>query len=184
MPFSLFKRYHSIKRYREILFVLIKYGFEDVVERLHIGIVVSKISGVRMKKLLSLSPAERLRLAIEELGPTFIKFGQILSMRSDILPDEYIKELEKLQDELPPFSAGEAVKIIEEELDHTLAAVFEEFDPIPVAAGSIAQVHRAKLRSGEAVAVKVQRPNIRKVIDQDLTILRELMALVTQYIPA
>ncbi|HAW70871.1 MAG TPA: 2-octaprenylphenol hydroxylase, partial [Firmicutes bacterium] len=114
----------------------------------------------------------RLRHALEELGPTFIKLGQLLSVRRDIFPADIIEELRKLQDSVQPFSFLEVKSIIEDELNDKLENIYTEFCESPVAAASIAQVHRAKLHSGTQVAVKVQRPEIEQIIHLDLEILK------------
>jgi len=123
-------------------------------------------------------------MAIEELGPTFIKLGQILSNRPDLIPRELQVELEKLQENVPPFSAKEAAAAVEKELGRPVQEVFREFDREPVAAASIAQLHRAVLPSGETVAVKIQRPRLLELVSVDVEILRELAGLVERYVPA
>lgn len=123
------------------------------------------------EQLLKQSEAERLRLALEELGPTFIKFGQILSTRHDLVPEEYIRELSKLQDRVPPFSYQEAKEMIEKEFGKSLDEIFMSFDPEPIAAASIGQVHHARLHEGDEVAVKVMRPGVEELIETDLFIL-------------
>ncbi|MGH8477832.1 MAG: AarF/UbiB family protein [Methylococcales bacterium] len=115
--------------------------------------------------------AKRLRAALEELGPTFSKLGQVLSTRPDLLPPEYIEELAMLQDHVPPLVEHEVVRVMEQELGVPWEDVFESIDPIPLAAGTIAQVHRATLASGDRVVVKVQRPTARESIEQDLALL-------------
>ncbi|MGH8549044.1 MAG: AarF/UbiB family protein [Methylococcales bacterium] len=115
--------------------------------------------------------AKRLRAALEELGPTFSKLGQVLSTRPDLLPPEYIEELAMLQDHVPPLVEQEVVRVMEQELGVPWEDVFESIDPIPLAAGTIAQVHRATLASGDRVVVKVQRPTARESIEQDLALL-------------
>jgi ubiquinone biosynthesis protein len=119
--------------------------------------------------------AKRLREALEELGPTFSKLGQVLSTRPDLLPPEFIEELASLQDHVPPLSEAEVVKVMEEELGVPWEDVFESIDPTPLAAGTIAQVHRATLANADRVVVKVQRPGAREDIEQDLALL-ELFA--------
>ncbi|MCP2041826.1 ubiquinone biosynthesis protein [Neisseria sp. HSC-16F19] len=118
------------------------------------------------------APPVRLRLALESLGPIFVKFGQVLSTRPDLLPPAYAAELARLQDKVPPFDGAVAVAQITADLGQSPDALFAEFDPVPVASASIAQVHRARLFGGEAVAVKVLRPQILPVIEQDLALLR------------
>jgi ubiquinone biosynthesis protein len=174
-------------RYSEIVSVLVKYGFVDVVDALHLSPYLA--AGRRVLSALGHdghpepSRAVRLRLALEELGPTFIKFGQALSTRADLLPSDVIAELTLLQDSVPPLQTGVAEKAIEKDLGAGISDIFLEFDPQPLAAASIAQVHRATLNSGEIVAVKVRRPGIEGVIDADLAILADLAALAERYLP-
>src|SRR5919198_3530988 len=115
--------------------------------------------------------AESLRLALEELGPTFAKLGQILSTRPDLLPPEFVAELEKLQDDVPPLTEAEVVLVMEEELGVPWEDVFESIEPEPLAAGTIGQVHRATLEGGARVVVKVQRPGAAEEIERDLGLL-------------
>lgn len=171
------KRYKHLQRYREIMGVLLKHGFGHILRNLGLLDFPSiKAKSVLKKEPVAeiLSPAQRLRLALEELGPTFIKIGQILSTRPDILPPDYIKELEKLQDRVPAFSFEEVKHQIESELELPTEQLFEEFDPEPLAAASIGQVHRAVLAGGREVAVKVRRPGIEKVIETDIEILYDV----------
>src|SRR5207302_4400073 len=116
--------------------------------------------------------ARRLREAMEELGPTFAKLGQILSTRPDLLPPEFIEELSTLQDQVPPLTEAEVVQVMEEELGVPWEDVFESIDPQPLAAGTIGQVHTATLEGGERVVVKVQRPGARDEIMRDVGLLR------------
>jgi ubiquinone biosynthesis protein len=127
--------------------------------------------------------AERIRSAMEELGPTFAKLGQILSTRPDLLPPEFIEELATLQDNVPPLTESEVVRVMEEELGVPWEDVFESIEPTPMAAGTIAQVHRATLADGSRVVVKVQRPTAREDIMQDLALL-QLFAEKTEHRPA
>lgn len=127
---------------------------------------------------------ELVRMAFEELGPTFIKFGQVLSNRTDMLPRDLTIELARLQDEVPPFAGENAIEIVEEELGSSVSSVYGEFDLEPRASASIAQVHRAVLRDGTEVAVKVQRPGIRHTIETDLEILQYIAGLAERYVPA
>ncbi len=124
---------------------------------------------------------ERLRMALEELGPVFIKFGQMLSTRPDLLPADVATELAKLQDEVPPFQAAEAIAIIEQSLGAGIDKLFAEFDATPMASASVAQVHSAQLKTGEPVVVKVLRPGIESVIRQDIALLFTLARLVQRY---
>jgi len=131
----------------------------------------------------ALSTPQRLRLALEALGPTFVKLGQILSTRPDLLPPDYIAELSRLQDTVPPVPWETIQNCLEEELGTPLSAHFASFDPQPIAAASLAQVHPATLRDGTEVVVKVQRPHIRQVIETDLEILSDLAWLAQQHTP-
>jgi ubiquinone biosynthesis protein len=169
-------------RYGEILAVLIKYGFDDVLANLNLdpyrSIARRLLPGRRDRSVARrLSRWERIRLALEELGPTFIKLGQFLSSRADILPADLIEQLEKLQDSVAPIAVAEARAIVSRELKAPLESVFEEFMDVPVASASIAQVHKARLVGGEVVALKIQRPRIASRIRTDLDILFHLTAL-------
>lgn len=128
-----------------------------------------------------LSRAARLRLALEALGPVFIKFGQMLSTRRDLLPEDIADELQKLQDQVPPFCGEEATRLIEQALGEPVTQVFADFSSVPLASASVAQVHKATLHSGEEVVVKVIRPKIHKTIDQDLQLLHTLAQLIERY---
>ena len=152
--------------------VLVKYGLDYFVDRSKAGFLlkIKKGTGNYQK----LTAPERLRLALEELGPTFVKFGQILSTRPDFLSPAFIKELEKLQDRVPPFSSFQAQKIIEAELNKPLEKLFKKFEDKPVAAASLSQVHKAILPNNEVVAVKIQRPSIEEIIALDIGILENL----------
>jgi len=159
------RTYRHLNRYRQILAVLFKYGFEDLINLLkieqYIEIGLQLISRNRRDRLEKLTRAQRIRLALEELGPTFIKLGQVLSTRPDLIPIEFIRELSRLQDKVPASPYGGIRKIIELELGISPDKLFASFDETPFASASIGQVHRAELPDGESVAVKVQRPGIR-----------------------
>jgi ubiquinone biosynthesis protein len=178
-------RRNSIRRYRQIIAVFTKHGFGLLMDRLGIFqyLQIKKIfSNIDAESTYSrLSTGERLRLSLEELGPVFIKLGQILSTRPDILPADVVKELKKLQDSVPPFSFSEVKAVIESEFEDRLENVYKEFDEIPVATASISQVHRARLNSGRLVAVKVQRPGIEKIIHLDLNILKDLANFIDHH---
>lgn len=124
---------------------------------------------------------ERIRLALEELGPVFVKLGQALSTRRDLLPDDIAEELVKLQDQVPPFDGGVAQQAIEEALGRPVEDLFDHFDPKPLASASVAQVHRATLKTGEQVVVKVLRPGIENTIRSDVAVLYELGRLAAKY---
>ncbi|MEM7467355.1 MAG: AarF/UbiB family protein, partial [Pseudomonadota bacterium] len=117
---------------------------------------------------------ERIRLALEELGPIFVKLGQILSTRRDLLPDDIAIELSRLQDRVPPFPGAQAQDIIESALNGKVADLFASFDQTPLASASIAQVHAATLKDGREVIVKVVRPNIKTVIERDVALMNIL----------
>ena len=180
------RTYRHIQRYRQILTILFKYGFGDLVNNLkieqYIDIGLKMISYKQRKKIESLSRAERARMALEELGPTFIKMGQILSTRPDLLPVDFIRELAKLQDNVPPFPFSEVKQMIESELEHPVEEIFPCFDESPVAAASIGQVHRARLHDGDEVAVKIQRPGIQKTIKVDMEIIFHIAMLMEKYV--
>jgi len=179
----------NLQRIREIVAVIIKYGFDDVVFRLGLTGLWERtkyrltFGRFGLEDVQKRSTEERIRLALEDLGPTYIKFGQILATRPDLVPMSLIHELRKLQDRVPPFGSADAKRTIEEDLGCRIDEVFAEFDDRPLAAASIAQVHRARLKAGDEVAVKVQRPNLRKIIDTDLELLRLLAELAEDRIP-
>jgi len=174
-----------LPRYHEILRVLFKYGFADVLKL----VALQRIIGIEDAVLqthetgvLAKPPAERLRLALEELGPTFIKLGQILSARRDLISADFQVELEKLQDDVPTFPGKEAKRIFKEELGISVTEAFSEFDEEPLAGASMAQVHRAVTKEGAIVAVKVQRPDIRPLIERDLSIILDLARFVDKHV--
>jgi ubiquinone biosynthesis protein len=178
-----FDTLRDLPRLREIGHVLLRHGFGHVAQRL-------RLPGVRWWRRRQPSPEaiafslpERLRMIFEELGPTFIKFGQILSIRRDVLPEEYVSEFEKLQDAVPPFSYAEVARLIAEEFGRDVKDVFEEFASEPLASASIAQAHLARTKTGQEVIVKVQRPQIRQMILQDLAIMEHLARLSARRIP-
>lgn len=179
--------YSHLPRYREILSVLFKYGFADVLRLVALQHILH-IEDATIRRhpddaILSKPLPERLRLALEELGPTFIKFGQILSSRRDLITDDYFIELTKLQSGVPPFPAKEAREIIEKELGHPMRALFTDFHDKPIGSASIAQVHLATLNEGTRVAIKVQRPDIEKTISLDVAILHDLAKFVEKHVP-
>ncbi|MCJ7541946.1 MAG: AarF/UbiB family protein [Desulfobacterales bacterium] len=180
------RTYRNFNRYRQILTILFKYGFGDLIELLkidqYIEVGLQLISKNRPKRLEKLSRAERVRMAFEELGPTYVKLGQILSTRPDLIPIDFTQELSKLQDKVPSFSFDEAKRTIESEFSKPLEELFVFFSETPVAAASIGQVHKARLKDGEMVAVKIQRPGIKKIIEIDLEIMLHLATLVERNI--
>ncbi|PLZ01650.1 ubiquinone biosynthesis regulatory protein kinase UbiB [Burkholderia sp. WAC0059] len=166
-------------RFLKIAWTVVRFGLDEM--------MLSRIDDRRVRLLLRITtigrrfddpPGRRLRLALESLGPIFVKFGQVLSTRRDLLPVDIANELAKLQDQVPPFDSDVAIRIIEKSLGARIDEQFDEFERVPVASASIAQVHFAKLKSGEhagkAVAIKVLRPNMLPVIDSDLALLRDI----------
>jgi len=161
----------SVGRMRQIVGVLSRHGFGDVIERVGLGTYlpnrILKWTEVGSGKKLGV----RLREAFEELGPTFIKLGQVLSMRPDLVPESVIEELTKLQDKVQPVEFEVIREIVEKELECKLQDVFMEFRREPLAAASIGQVHYARTKNNDEVVVKVQRPNIEKIIETDVQLL-------------
>ncbi|ETA80621.1 2-octaprenylphenol hydroxylase [Youngiibacter fragilis 232.1] len=177
-------RYRHIKRYRQIIFVFVKHGFGTIIDQLGIFDYINIRKKIEEKDESideKLSTGGRLRLSLEELGTTFIKLGQILSTRPDILPHDVIVELEKLQDAVPPFPFDDVKSLIESEFDDKLGNIYREFNEIPLAAASIAQVHLARLNSGRKVVVKIQRPGIERNIDLDLMVLKDLASFIDHH---
>ncbi len=182
-PFSRIRRtYRHVRRYRDITTVLMKHGLDDLVATLGLRQhrpfrllfkppARSPVAGEEMTRYV------RVRLALEELGPTFIKFGQMLSTRRDLVPPDLILELEKLQDRVPPFPTAEARVIVERDLGRSMSEIFSYFAPEPDASASIAQVYDACLADGRRVAVKVRRPRIEALVAVDLGILKNLASL-------
>ena len=178
MP-TVLQTFRHLRRYQQVGRILTRYGFGYFLTQLGIGRAIAPgIEKLRFSsaEILRATPPERLRMVVEELGPTFIKLGQILSTRGDLLPPEFIHELEKLQDTVPPTDFALIQAQVERELKKPLAEVFPHFDPVPVASASLGQVHYAALADGQEVAVKVLRPGIDRMIETDLDILLELAA--------
>lgn len=172
-------------RLREIIRVMTKYHFGNILEA--VGL---KNRLFETLKLYIKSPEEvhepahvRLRLVLEELGTTFIKLGQVLSTRADLVGREVAEELAKLQDEAPPFPFEDVKRVLESELGVPMEEVFAEFQEEPVASASIGQVHRARLRNGDAVAVKVQRPGIADTVKSDIILMKYLAKLANDRVP-
>lgn len=174
--------FKNIGRLEEIVAVLLKNGLGHFVDRLNLKGHLA-LKGIEGKEARHLSQAERIRKSFEELGPTFVKFGQALSLRSDLLSDDLIVELKKLQDAVPPFPIGEVKAVVSEEFGKPIDELYGNFNEEPLAAASIGQVHRATLKDGREVIVKVQRPGIEKTIKTDLNIMRWLARLCEKYIP-
>ena len=180
------RTYRHLRRYRQILAVFLKYGFGDLLRSIGVhryaGSRWWKINAGRREPAVVLSRAEAVRAALEELGPTFIKAGQFLSTRPDLLPAEFIEELAKLQDDVPPFSFSDARQIVEQELGSPLEEVFSDFQERPVAAASIGQVHAARLPDGNEVVVKIQRPGLPATVRVDMEIMTHLAALAEKHL--
>ena len=182
---NLVRQYHHLARYGEIVGILARYGFGDLLLRLRVHRFLKlgrrSLKLPQLERLAHVSRWDRFRMALEELGPTFIKLGQFASNRPDILPLELVTSLEKLQDAVPPFASTEAMERIEKELGKPLGELFEQFEEQPFASASIAQVHRAILKSGQEVAVKVQRPRIHDTVSVDIAIMRHLANLLENH---
>ncbi|MCP4749971.1 MAG: AarF/ABC1/UbiB kinase family protein, partial [Proteobacteria bacterium] len=180
------RAYRQFNRYRQILYVLFKYGFGDVIDMLKIDyyleVGIHLISRKPSESVEKLTRAKRVRMVLEELGPTFIKLGQLLSSRSDLIPAEYHRELLKLQDQVPPTPYDQVREIIKSELGDYPEVLFHRFDETPLAGASIGSVHRAQLKSKEEVAIKIQRPGIRRQIETDLEIMFHLASLLERNI--
>src|SRR5580765_6081790 len=163
---------NHLKRYKEIALLLWKYGRSDLVQQMGIDEAVdpqeAKMAGAGETK------PEQLADDLEAMGPAYVKLGQVLSGRADLLPDAYLKALARLQDKVKPFSYAEVEQIIYSELGARVSKAFSRFDPEPLAAASLGQVHSAALRDGRLVVVKVQRPNIRKQIAEDFEVLEQI----------
>ena len=182
------KNFRSISRYNQILKVLIKYGFEDLVEYLEENnqytFIQKLIPKASRKHAVAYSKWAKMRLVCEELGPTFVKFGQILSNRPDLVPLELTFELEKLHDNVPPMQEGVAKRIVETELKDTVENLFAWFEPTPFASASIAQVHKVTLHSGKRVALKIQRYGIHEVIEEDIKAMYRIAEVLESRIPS
>jgi ubiquinone biosynthesis protein len=176
------RTYRHLSRYRQILTVFLKYGFGDLLDRLKIDQYIEHglqvITRKRTDRLEKMTRAERVRVAFEELGPTYIKFAQIASTRPDLIPPDFIQELTHLQDKVPPFPFEDARSIMTAELGEPLEDIFDHIDEIPLASASIGQVHRARLTNGKDVVIKIQRPGIRKIVEIDLEIMLYIATLM------
>ena len=182
------KRIKSISRYNQILRVLLKYGFEDLVnyleENKQYTFIHKLIPSSTRKAVAKYSKWAKMRLVCEELGPTFVKFGQILSNRPDLVPLELTFELEKLQDNVPPMSEMAAKEVVETELKDKVETLFAWFEPVPFASASMAQVHKVTLHSGDRVALKIQRAGIYDVITEDLKVMYKIAHILEKRIPS
>lgn len=177
----------NLGRSREIAAVLLKFGFGDVLARLGVHSVWRRwrrwVSRRPTVELPQLTVYERVRLSLEALGPTFIKFGQVMSTRPDLIPPAMIAELQKLQEGVPPFPSADAIRLVEQEIERSVHEAFAKFDPEPLAAGSLAQVHRAWHHDGTPLAIKIRRPNVVRDVERDLSLMQELAVLLERHIP-
>lgn len=174
--------YKNLKRYKQIVQVLIKYGFSYIVEKLNIEGVAYKIQITNPpEEIKNMSTGERIRRTFEELGPTYVKLGQILSTRKDLFDQDIIDELIKLRDNVEVFDTITAKEIFKSEVGLSINQVFKEFNDKPMAAASIGQVYEATLKSGEEVIVKIQRPNIENTIKSDIEILQSLASVIKDF---
>ncbi len=160
----------GFKRFNQIAYIITKYGLGELAE----------FTRLKKRSVDESTVAVRFRRMLEELGPTFVKFGQLLSTQEGILPESFIEELKQLQDNVEPFGFEEVKSIIESELSKSMEELFDEFDKVPEASASLGQVHKAKLKSGEYVAVKIQRPGIEDVIASDMFLLKRLGMLISK----
>lgn len=184
---DIFRLPRNIQRLGEIILTFVRYGFGPFVAKLNIHENIPFIRGILSKRNVRvterLSPEERMVRAFQELGTTFIKLGQILSSRPDIVGASFADEFRRLQDSVAPFDSAVAKNIVEAELGRPISELFTAFDDIPVGSGSIAQVHRAILLDGREVMVKIRRPNIEKAIEADIAILRFIAKLAEPQFP-
>jgi ubiquinone biosynthesis protein len=178
-------RLRVLARLLQIQRALVRHGLDDFVRATHLyrpfRFLVYLSPWTWFQASIGIGRGERLRLALEELGPIFVKFGQALSTRRDLLPPDIADELAKLQDRVPPFDSAAAAMAIEQAFGRPLDAIFGSFERAPLAAASIAQVHAATLKTGEEVVVKILRPGMREIIDLDLEVLHYLAGLADEY---
>lgn len=183
--FKLNRNIRSIRRYWNIVRVLSAYGFDHILEMLGLSDMVARSKRLFRQDIADIyrfTAAERMRLVLEELGPTFIKLGQLLSTRPDIVPLAFVREFEKLQDNVPGISFDELKRQVEQELGGATELFFSEIDPVPLGVASIAQVHRARLCTGEDVVIKVRRPGVVEVVESDISALMGLANLAERHI--
>jgi ubiquinone biosynthesis protein len=177
----------NLGRSREIAAVLLKHGFGDVVQQLKLDRYLRWGRRVILRERNvpehHETRARRFRRALEDLGPTFVKFGQVLSTRPDLIPPSVIEELSRLQEHVRPFPTEQVIRCLEEELGRPVSELFARFDPVPLAAGSLAQVHTAQSHDGRALAIKVRRPNAVREVERDLALMSELASLIERHIP-
>lgn len=180
------RTYKNLNRIRQILNVFVKHGFGQFVEQLNLHRLIpfsKRLTMLTGSEALDTTLSERLRIVFAELGSSFIKLGQLLSSRPDLITDRLADEFKKLQDEIPPFPFDQCKEIIEENLKAPIDQIFSSIDKQPIAAASIAQVHKAILINGDKVVIKIQRPKIKEIIETDVSIMKTLAELMLKYIP-
>ncbi len=171
----------DLNRLREILLVFIENGLGFVIDKTILKTHVPLFKRYKLKIQKKDSLPIRLRKSFEQLGPAFIKLGQILSLRPDLIPMEYVKEFEKLLDNVPAFSYDEVKKIVESEFGRKINEVFKEFEKKPIASASISQVHKAKLKNNKIVAVKVRRPNVVEIFNRDVQVMKHVAEIIDKH---
>jgi len=183
--FKIIKEVRDINRLREILTVLFEEGFDFLIGKIRLKhkIPLTKRLRATIENKKKISIEKRLRLTLERLGPTFIKFGQVLSVRPDLMPKSYIKELEILQDKVPEFPYSVVEEQIKKELGKDINELFLNFEKKPIASASISQVHKATLKDGKNVAVKIQRPNVKEIMESDIEIMFYVAKLLEKKVP-
>ena len=181
--FRVFKKYY---RCYKIISILNRYNIQEFAKGIPKLRLLRVLSFINMYKLFvckNKTKATRLRLALESLGPIFIKFGQALSTRKDLFSEDIIDELSKLQDNVPPFSNESAHEIIRKNINRSLNDIFLDIESNPIASASISQVYRATLKDESKVVIKVQRPDIKKKINLDLDLLTTIAKVLEKYLP-
>ncbi len=186
----MFRRYKTFLRYQAIAAILLRHGFVEFVEKSNLKkyLIFSKRSLKRYREGLASSDPklniwQRIRKIIEELGPSFVKLGQFVSDRPDLLPQELCQELKQLLDSVAPFDGKEAVRVVEKELKLPIDEIFRDFSETPISSASIGQVHKAVLFDGSELAIKIKRPGIDKTVEADLDIMSNLAFLIEKYAP-
>ena len=173
----------NVQRLRQIIGVFSKHGFTDVVEQLQLGKFLPSRFTKKTEEDHKKTRPEKLKECFEDLGPTFVKLGQLLSTRPDVIPESYVDQFTLLQDKVSPLSFDIIKTVIERETQKKLEDTFIEFNKAPLASASISQVHEARLHTGERVVVKVQRPGINKIVQTDVSLLTFFASLIEKYIP-
>lgn len=183
-PFRLLR---NIGRTRQIVTVLLNHGFSDVVDRIGLRSAWQRWKCFLFRRKEPPAPrlktVERVRLTLEALGPTFIKFGQVMSTRPDVVPPDMLAELKKLQESVPPFSPEKAVQVLQFEFETSPSTLFAEFEATPLAAGSLGQVHRARHFDGTRLAIKIRRPDVVRDVERDISLMQELALLLDRHVP-